>query len=153
MLADEVDFVVGVDPHPDLHGLAVVEIVTGAVVFEATLEAGLDGYARALKLVAQHAAGRRVFAVEGTGSFGAGLRRFLTGREERVLEVGRLPREPAACSHRIGRRRRGPVGNARRCRPWSPHGKEQSTPSVPGLCQLRDLLITTPEPRRGELRR
>jgi hypothetical protein len=37
--------------------------------------------------------GVRVFAVEGTGSFGAGLTRFLTGRGERVLEVGRLQRE------------------------------------------------------------
>ena len=41
----------------------------------------------------EHAPGRRVFAVEGTGSFGAGLTRFLTGRGERVLEVGRLRRE------------------------------------------------------------
>src|SRR6059036_1578881 len=37
--------------------------------------------------------GRRAFAVEGTGSFGAGLTRFLTARGERVLEVGRLRRE------------------------------------------------------------
>ena len=34
-----------------------------------------------------------MFAVEGTGSFGAGLTRSLTGRGERVLEVGRLRRE------------------------------------------------------------
>jgi len=53
----------------------------------------LAGYARALKLVDQHAAGRRAFAVEGAGSFGAGLTRFLTGHGERVLEIGRLRRE------------------------------------------------------------
>jgi hypothetical protein len=46
-----------------------------------------------LKLVDQHAAGRRAFAVEGAGSFGAGLTRFLTGHGERVLEIGRLRRE------------------------------------------------------------
>ena len=46
-----------------------------------------------LKLVDEHAPGRRAFAVEGTGSFGAGLTRFLTGRGEWVLEVGRLRRE------------------------------------------------------------
>ena len=46
-----------------------------------------------LSLVDEHAAGRRAFAVEGTGSFGAGLTRFLGVRGERVLEVGRLRRE------------------------------------------------------------
>jgi hypothetical protein len=34
-----------------------------------------------------------VFAIEGTGSFGAGLTRLLSGEGERVLEVGRLRRE------------------------------------------------------------
>ena len=93
MLADEVDYVVGVDPHRDSHALAVVHVVSGAVVFESTVVASSDGYARALALVEEHAMGRRAFAVEGTGSFGAGLTRFLAGRGERVLEVGRLRRE------------------------------------------------------------
>jgi transposase len=35
----------------------------------------------------------RVGVPSGTGSFGAGLTRFLTGQGERVLEVGRLRRE------------------------------------------------------------
>jgi transposase len=93
MLADEVDFVVGVDPHRDSHALAVVDVVSGAVVFEATVVADSDGYARALASVDEHAAGRRAFAIEGTGSYGAGLTRFLTDRGEQVLEVGRLRRE------------------------------------------------------------
>jgi len=93
MLADQLDYVIGVDPHRDSHALAVVHVISGAVVFEATVAASSDGYAQALKLVDQHAPGRRVFAVEGTGSFGAGLTRFLTVRGERVLEVGRLRRE------------------------------------------------------------
>jgi hypothetical protein len=93
MLADQLDYVVGVDPHGDSHALAVVHVVSGTVVFEATVVASSDGYAQALKLVDQHAPGRRAFAVEGTGSFGAGLTRFLTAQGERVLEVGRLRRE------------------------------------------------------------
>ena len=93
MLADQLDDVVGVDPHRDSHALAVVQVVSGAVVFEATVVASSDGYAQALKLADQHAPGRRAFAVEGTGSFGAGLTRFLTVRGEQVLEVGRLRRE------------------------------------------------------------
>src|SRR5713226_516866 len=93
MLADEVDYVVGVDPHRDSHALAVVHVVSGAVLFEATVAANSGGYAQALKLVDQHAAGRRAFAVEGTGSFGAGLTRFLGDHGERVLEVSRLRRD------------------------------------------------------------
>src|SRR5439155_13076412 len=93
MLADQLDYVVGVDPHRDSHALAVVQVVSGAVVFEAAVVASSDGYAHALQLADQHAPGRRAFAVEGTGSFGAGLTRFLTGRGEQVLEVSRLRRE------------------------------------------------------------
>jgi hypothetical protein len=148
MLADQLDYIVGVDPHRDSHALAVLHVISGAVVFEAAVSANSEGYAQALELVDQHAAGRRAFAVEGTGSFGAGLTRFLTGQGERVLEVSRLRRErrsggkrptrstlsvpPAACSPRNGRRHRGREVNARHCRPWSLHAKEQSTPKGPG---------------------
>src|SRR6478736_2895494 len=93
MLADQLDYVVGVDPHRDWHALAVVRVVSGAVVFEGKVAADSLGYAQALKLADQHASGRRAFAVEGTGSFGAGLTRYLAGRGEQVLEVGRLRRE------------------------------------------------------------
>ena len=90
MLADQVDFVVGVDPHCDSHTLAVVHVVSGVVVFETTVVANSDGYALALALVEEHATGRRAFAIEGTGSFGAGLTRFLTGRgATRRARVGR----------------------------------------------------------------
>ena len=93
MLADQLDYIVGVDPHRDSHALAVVEVISGAVVFESTVDANSDGYAKTLELAEEYAAARRAFAVEGTGSFGAGLTRFLTGHGERVLEVGRLRRE------------------------------------------------------------
>ena len=57
------------------------------------MAADSGGYAEALRLAETHAPGRRAFAVEGTGSYGAGLTRFLTGKGERVFEVGRLPRQ------------------------------------------------------------
>ena len=152
---------------PRSHALAVIHVLSGVVLFEATIAASSDGYAHALKLVDQHASGRRAFAVEGTGSFGAGLTRFLDARGERVLEVGRLRRErrsggktdaldairaarsvltqdrpatPRASGEREALRalmaaREGAV-NARRA----------------GLCQLRNLLVTAPEPLRSELR-
>jgi hypothetical protein len=93
MLADQLDYVIGVDPHRDTHALAIVEVRTGGLVFETSVAASGGGYARALELARERALGRRAFAVEGAGSFGAGLTRFLAGQGERVLEVGRLRRE------------------------------------------------------------
>jgi len=57
MLAGQLDYVVGVDPHRDSHAIAVVEVVTGAVVFETTVAASGDGYVDALRLVDAHARG------------------------------------------------------------------------------------------------
>ena len=57
---------VGVDPHRDTHALAVVHVVTGAVVVEATVRASSNGYTEALRLVDEYAPGRRAFAIEGT---------------------------------------------------------------------------------------
>lgn len=91
MLADELDFVVGVDPHRDAHALAVVEVRTGVVVVESSVVADSGGYTAALRVAEQHAPGRRAFAIEGAGSFGAGLARFLAEQGEQVFEVGRLP--------------------------------------------------------------
>ena len=50
MLADQLDYVVGVDPHRDLHALAVVHVLSGAVVFEATIAAALGEGLRRLEL-------------------------------------------------------------------------------------------------------
>ena len=167
MLADQLDYIVGVDPHRDSHALAIVHVVSGALVFEATVEANSDGYAKALELAELHAPARRAFAVEGTGSFGAGLTRYLSGRGERVLEVGRLRRE-----RRSGGKTDAldAVRAARSVltqeRPSTPRagGERQALQALvaaregavnakrAGLCQLRDLLITTPEPLRSELR-
>jgi hypothetical protein len=64
MLADQLDYMIGVDPHRDSHALAVVHVISGAIVFEADVSANSGGYALALELVDQHAVGRRAFAVE-----------------------------------------------------------------------------------------
>jgi hypothetical protein len=167
MLADQLDYVVGVDPHRDSHALAVVHVVSGAVVFESTVIANGDGYAHALKLVDRHAPGRRAFAVEGTGSFGAGLTRFLSGRGERVLEVGRLRRERPSggktdaldavrAARSVLTQRRPAIqraGGERQALQALVAAREGAVNAKrAGLCQLRDLLITTPEPLRSELR-
>ena len=167
MLADQLDYIVGVDPHRDSHALAVVQVLSGVVVFEATIDASSDGYAQALKLADEHACGRRAFAVEGTGSFGASLTRFLIGRDERVLEIGRLRRERRSGGKTDAldavRAARSALAQPRPVTPRA-GGERQALQALvaaregavnakrAGLCQLRDLLITTPEPLRSELR-
>src|SRR6266581_1687093 len=167
MLADQLDYVIGVDPHRDAHAIGVVEVRTGVVVFEAVVRADADGYEEALRLAEQHASGRRAFAVEGTGSFGAGLTRFLVGRGERVLEVGRLRRERRSGGKTDAldavRAARSVLGQKRPATPRA-GGERQGLQALvaaregsvnakrAALCQLRDLLITTPEPLRSELR-
>ena len=48
MVADQLDYVVGVDPHRDEHAVGVVEVRSGVVVFETSVAADSGGYADAL---------------------------------------------------------------------------------------------------------
>jgi transposase len=154
MLADQLDYIIGVDPHRDSHSLAVVQVVSGVVVFESTIDANSGGYAQALQLADEHARGRRAFAVEGTGSFGAGLTRFLTGRDECVLEIGRLRRERRSGGKTDAldaiRAARSALAQQRPTTVAAREGAVNARRAA--LCQLRDLLITTPEPLRNQLR-
>jgi len=93
MLADEVDYVVGVDTHRDQHVLAVVVAGTGVVGARRSVRSSARGYAEALRFAQAAADGARVWAVEGVGHYGAGLARHLSGRGETVLEAGRGPRD------------------------------------------------------------
>ncbi|HWU31965.1 MAG TPA: hypothetical protein VN108_03770, partial [Marmoricola sp.] len=89
MLADELDYVIGVDTHRDQHALAVVDARTGAIVAQTTTAAEARGYTQALRFADRHASGARMWAIEGSGPYGAGLTRFLSARAESVAEVGR----------------------------------------------------------------
>ena len=42
MLADGLDFVLGVDTHRDVHAVGVIEVRSGVVVFEAAIAADSD---------------------------------------------------------------------------------------------------------------
>jgi transposase len=92
MVADGLDYVVGVDTHLDEHVLAVVAAPTGAVVARRSVRANGRGYSAALRFAVEAAGGVRLWAVEGTGSYGAGLARYLASGGETVLEIGRTPR-------------------------------------------------------------
>jgi transposase len=167
MVADQLDYVVGVDPHRDRHALGVVEVRSGVVVFEACVAADSGGYADALAVAVQHAPGRRAFAVEGSGSYGAGLARFLSGSGEQVFEVGRLPRERRGGGKTDAldavRAARSVLAQERPAMPRTSGEREAlralmaaregaAAAKRAGLCQLRALLITAPEPVRAELR-
>lgn len=53
MLADELDYVIGVDTHRDQHTLAVVAAPTGAVLAQTMTAAEAHGYTRALRFAAR----------------------------------------------------------------------------------------------------
>ena len=92
MLEGQVDVVIGVDTHRDRHAAALLDPNGGV---RATLEVPSDrsGHARLFRLAQVHASGRRVWALEGTGCYGAGLTRFLVDQGEWVVEIDR-PKRP-----------------------------------------------------------
>src|SRR5438128_11179734 len=168
MLADELDYVLGVDTHRDEHVVAVVTAPAGAVVAGKTAHANARGYRDLLRLAARHALGRRVWAIEGTGSYGVGLARYLAERGENVLEASRTPRTE--------RRLRGKDDalDAVRAARAALAGEELALPSNgkrrealrlllvarrsavdvrrEALGQLRGVIVTAPDRLREELR-
>ena len=84
------DIIVGVDTHKHTHA-AVAVTGLGARVAEPTIEVGLAGY-RELEAWARSLGDVRAFGIEGTGSYGAGLSRFLREGGHVVHEVGRPDR-------------------------------------------------------------
>ena len=99
---------VGVDTHRDEHTLALVEAATGAMVAQRTVSTDGRGYAQALRFAREQAQGARVWALEGAGHYGAGLARYLSERDETVLEVGRSSRSERRLRGKGRPARRGP---------------------------------------------
>jgi transposase len=98
--SDDVDatqVVLGVDTHKDVH-VAVALTRTGAVVDSAAFAATTTGYTRLLDW-ARNLGEPTMAGIEGTGSWGVGLTRFLRAQGVRVIEVNR--------PDRATRRRRG----------------------------------------------
>jgi transposase len=91
MLAETVDGVIGVDTARDHHAAAVCGPL-GAVVDSGVFAATGEGYQALLGFARAAVPGRRCWAIEGTGSFGAGLTAVLLAAGERVVEVSRPAR-------------------------------------------------------------
>jgi transposase len=92
MLGEDVDVVIGVDTHKHTHTAAVLN-ATGAVLDQLTIPADAKGYRQLIAFGQRHGE-RRLWAIEGTGTFGAGLTTALRARSERVVEVDRPVRAP-----------------------------------------------------------
>jgi transposase len=168
MLAGLVDAVIGVDTHRDKHTLAVADPRGGQL---ASIELPTDafGYRRMLAFAREHAPGRRAWAIEGTGSFGAGLTTHLLEHGEWVVEIDRparparrngaktdeldalrAAREALAREHLAQPRRRGDR-EAMRVLLTTRAGTVRARTKA--ICQLKALIVGAPEQLRNQLRR
>jgi transposase len=93
LLADDVCYVIGVDTHAEQHAIALVEAKTRHTRRQLTIPCTRRGYRQALRLARRQAPGKRMWALEGSGCYGAGFARLLAARGEQVLEVERPRRE------------------------------------------------------------
>jgi len=146
MLADSVDLVIGVDTHKETHTAALVS-PTGAVLGTLTSSTDRAGLARLLAFGRSQSAERRLWVLEGTGSYGAGLTTFLMTAGEPVAEIDR-PRRPA--------RRHGaksdPLDAIRAAR--EALGRDQlGSPRRRGDREALRVLVVTREALVGERRR
>jgi transposase len=156
----------GVDTHSEVHVAAVVDQV-GRILGSESFAATEAGYRAALAWMRRHGRLERV-GVEGTGSYGTGLARYLTSQDVAVVEVIRPNRQ--------ARRRRGKsdTADAVAAALAALNGEASGTPkahdgaveSIRALRvarrgavkaatqagnQLRDLIVTAPEPLRAKL--
>jgi transposase len=109
-LTGTVDGVIGVDTHRDTLAAAATNMV-GGLLAQTSVSADGAGYRRLFDFARVQVPGRRCWAVEGVGSYGAGLAAFLQAHGEQVVEVGRPKRPPrrgGAKSDALGRRPRRP---------------------------------------------
>lgn len=91
MTTKQVEVVAGIDTHADTHHLAVID-TAGRQLADAAFPATSAGYAALLAFALSFGRLLRV-GIEGTGSYGAGLNRFLQARQVLTREVIRPSRQ------------------------------------------------------------
>jgi len=167
MLAEQTDFVIGVDTHRDRHSAAVLAS-NGGLVDETSASADRGGYATLLGWARRHASGRRLWAIEGSGSYGAGLTSFLDQQGEWVVEIGRRVRRngpnraksdpldaiEAAREALSQRRHAAPraAGEREALRVLVNTREGAILARTAAINQLRALIVAAPEPLRASLR-
>ncbi|MFF0794368.1 transposase [Streptomyces spiralis] len=168
MLAEHVDGVIGVDTHRDTLAAAALSPI-GAVLAGTDSPANARGYRNLLNFARQQVPGRRCWALEGIGSYGAGLAAFLDQAGEQVVEVCRPKRaanrggrktdtldairaakEALTTEHLIQPRLRG-EREALRVLLATRHGAVLA--STAAINQLKALIVSGPDDLRSELRK
>jgi transposase len=91
IVAERVDIVIGVDTHKHTHTAALV-LPNGGIHRTLAVTADPDGYATVLNTAAK-VGERRLWSIEGCGSWGRGLARWLIEHGEEVNEIER-PKRP-----------------------------------------------------------
>jgi transposase len=166
-LAGRIDGVIGVDTHRDALAAAATDPV-GGVLAQTSVAANAAGYRRLLDFAVAQVPGRRCWAVEGAGSYGAGLTVFLRTHGERVVEVGRPKRPPRrtgaksdaldairaarealAADHLLAPRRRG---DREALRVLLATRHSACVAKVCAINQLKALIVGAPEELRAGLR-
>jgi transposase len=166
-LAGTIDGVIGVDTHRDTLAAAATNTV-GGLLAQTSVGANAAGYRRLFDFAQAEVPGRRCWAVEGAGSYGAGLAAFLQARGERVVEVGRPKRPPRrtgaksdaldavraarealACDYPLAPRRRG---DREALRVLLATRQSACIAKVSAMNQLKALIVGAPEELRAELR-
>jgi transposase len=140
----------------------------GGLLAQTSVWADAGGYRRLLAFAQAQVPGRRCWAVEGAGSYGAGLAAFLQAQGERVVEVGRPKRPPRrtgaksdaldavraarealAHDHPLAPRRRG---DREALRVLLATRHSACVAKVSATNQLKALIVGAPEELRTELR-
>jgi transposase len=168
MLSEETDYVIGVDTHRDRHSAAILT-GTGVLVVETSQSADRRGYVSLLAWARCFAHERRVWAIEGSGSYGAGLAGFLEQCDETVVEIGRRVRRDGrvrAKSDPIDaiEAAREALARPRQAAPRAAGDREALRLLVStregavlartaAINQLRALVVAAPEPLRTSLRK
>ncbi|WP_426624506.1 IS110 family transposase [Leifsonia sp. McL0607] len=137
-VADQYEFVVGVDTHAKTHTYAVVETTTARTLDTATFPTSPTGLSRALAWMRRRARGSTLVAMEGTGSYGANLTRAALAAGLDVKDV-RPPRRAA----RAGRGKSDTIDAEAAARTALASSVERlATPRADGLrSALRVLLV------------
>jgi hypothetical protein len=164
-LAGAIDGMIGVDTHRDTLTAAVTDPV-GGLLAQTSVSADAAGYRRLFDFARAQVPGRRCWAEEGAGSYGAGLAAFLQAKSERVVEVGRPKRPRGAAgpratlwtpSARPGKRspttiswRLAGVGTGRRCRCCNPPRRRAANDRAgPAARRPSDRRLHRPAAGRG----
>lgn len=169
MLSNEADYIVGVDTHKETNTASVLEITTAAITDPLTVDTDLQGHRALLDYAKAHAPRSRIWAIESTGHYGAGLTAYLQNRGERVyeldrpkrmarrdgaksdqLDAARAARELLERDHLSLPRRRGDREALRvlsKTRAMAVEQRANSTKS------LKSMLVSCPEELRDPLRR